>query len=153
MKELKNKGRQRWRDYICLFVSFLFVLYFGINYKSIIYNSHTLGNGIKILVLAGLWAIGTVLIFVKLEVKEKTGRIINILYVLLSPCFIFLNMEAATFAMGKSFSGLNKSLLLFNICFILILELICIVLTNRIRLGTDICAFICVMFNIANYFV
>ena len=70
MKELKNKGRQRWRDYICLFVSFLFVLYFGINYKSIIYNSHTLGNGIKILVLAGLWAIGTVLIFVKLEVKE-----------------------------------------------------------------------------------
>ncbi len=47
MKELKNKGRQRWRDYICLFVSFLFVLYFGINYKSIIYNSHTLGNGIK----------------------------------------------------------------------------------------------------------
>ena len=83
MKELKNRGRQRWRDYICLFVSFLFVLYFGFNYKSIIYNSHTLGNGIKILVLAGLWAIGTVLIFVKLEVKEKTGRIINILYVLL----------------------------------------------------------------------
>ena len=72
MKELKNRGRQRWRDYICLFVSFLFVLYFGFNYKSIIYNSHTLGNGIKILVLAGLWAIGTVLIFVKLEVKEKT---------------------------------------------------------------------------------
>lgn len=54
MKELKNKGRQRWRDYICLFVSFLFVLYFGINYKSIIYNSNTLGNGIKILLLAGL---------------------------------------------------------------------------------------------------
>ena len=70
MKELKNRGRQRWRDYICLFVSFLFVLYFGFNYKSIIYNSHTLGNGIKILVLAGLWAIGTVLIFVKLEVKD-----------------------------------------------------------------------------------
>ena len=153
MKELKNRGRQRWKDYICLFVSFLFVLYFGFNYKSIIYNSHTLGNGIKILVLAGLWAIGTVLIFVKLEVKEKTSRIINILYVLLSPCFIFLNMEAATFAMGKSFSGLNKSLLLFNIGFILILELICIVLTNRIRLGTDICAFICVMFNIANHFI
>ena len=34
MKELKNRGRQRWRDYICLFVSFLFVLYFGFNYKS-----------------------------------------------------------------------------------------------------------------------
>ena len=48
---------------------------------------------------------------------------------------------------------MNKSLLLFNIGFILILELICIVLTNRIRLGTDICAFICVMFNIANHFI
>ena len=34
-----------------------------------------------------------------------------------------------------------------------ILELIFIVITNRVRLGTDIWAFICIMFNIVNHFV
>ena len=34
-----------------------------------------------------------------------------------------------------------------------ILELIFVVITNRVRLGTDIWAFICVMFNIVNHFV
>ena len=151
--EQKNKNRQRWKNYICLFVPFLFVLYFGLNYKDFIYNSKTLGSGMKLFILLFLWATGTALIFVKLEVKESVSRIINILYVILSPCFIFVNMELATFTVGKTFSGLNKSILLFNLGVILVLELICIIITNRVRLGTDICAFILVLLNIVNHFV
>ena len=65
----------------------------------------------------------------------------------------FFNMEIAVFNETYSFRGQHLSLLLFNFLLIGILELIFIVITNRVRLGTDIWAFICVMFNIVNYFV
>ena len=62
-------------------------------------------------------------------------------------------MEIAVFNETYSFRGQHLSLLLFNFLLIGILELIFIVITNRVRLGTDIWAFICVMFNIVNHFV
>ena len=65
----------------------------------------------------------------------------------------FFNMEIAVFNETYSFREQHLSLLLFNFLLIGILELIFIVITNRVRLGTDIWAFICVMFNIVNYFV
>lgn len=65
----------------------------------------------------------------------------------------FFNMEIAVFNETYSFRGQHLSLLLFNFLLIGILELIFIVITNRVRLGTDIWAFICVMFNIVNHFV
>lgn len=77
----------------------------------------------------------------------------NILYILFAPCYIFFNMEIAVFNETYSFRGQHLSLLLFNFLLIGILELIFIVITNRVRLGTDIWAFICVMFNIVNHFV
>ena len=70
-----------------------------------------------------------------------------------APCYIFFNMEIAVFNETYSFRGQHLSLLLFNFLLIGILELIFIVITNRVRLGTDIWAFICVMFNIVNHFV
>lgn len=65
----------------------------------------------------------------------------------------FFNMEIAVFNETYSFREQHLSLLLFNFLLIGILELIFIVITNRVRLGTDIWAFICVMFNIVNHFV
>ena len=65
----------------------------------------------------------------------------------------FFNMEIAVFNETYSFRGQHLSLLLFNFLLIGILELIFIVITNRVRLGTDIWAFICIMFNIVNHFV
>lgn len=81
------------------------------------------------------------------------NRVINILYILFAPCYIFFNMEIAVFNETYSFRGQHLSLLLFNFLLIGILELIFIVITNRVRLGTDIWAFICIMFNIVNHFV
>lgn len=65
----------------------------------------------------------------------------------------FFNMEIAVFNETYSFRKQHLSLLLFNFLLIGILELIFIVITNRVRLGTDIWAFICVMFNVVNHFV
>ena len=65
----------------------------------------------------------------------------------------FFNMEIAVFNETYSFRGQHLSLLLFNFLLIGILELIFIVITNRVRLGTDIWAFICVMFNVVNHFI
>ena len=65
----------------------------------------------------------------------------------------FFNMEIAVFNETYSFRKQHLSLLLFNFLLIGILELIFIVITNRVRLGTDIWAFICIMFNIVNHFV
>ena len=99
------------------------------------------------------WIVGVVLIFVRLDFGKKWNRVINILYILFAPCYIFFNMEIAVFNETYSFRGQHLSLLLFNFLLIGILELIFIVITNRVRLGTDIWAFICVMFNIVNHFV
>lgn len=99
------------------------------------------------------WIVGVVLIFVRLDFGKKWNRVINILYILFAPCYIFFNMEIAVFNETYSFREQHLSLLLFNFLLIGILELIFIVITNRVRLGTDIWAFICVMFNIVNYFV
>ena len=99
------------------------------------------------------WIVGVVLIFVRLDFGKKGNRVINILYILFAPCYIFFNMEIAVFNETYSFRKQHLSLLLFNFLLIGILELIFIVITNRVRLGTDIWAFICVMFNIVNHFV
>ena len=99
------------------------------------------------------WIVGVVLIFVRLDFGKKGNRVINILYILFAPCYIFFNMEIAVFNETYSFRGQHLSLLLFNFLLIGILELIFIVITNRVRLGTDIWAFICIMFNIVNHFV
>ena len=153
MKELKNRGRQRWRDYICLFVSFLFVLYFGFNHKDILEESQTLGTGIKVAMLGFVWAVGTIAIFIKLNFDKKVNRILNILYVLLAPFVIYINMELAIFTVRKTFRGMNVYLLIYNVGVVFAIELLLIIITNRVRLGTDICAVICVFFNVINHFI
>ena len=107
----------------------------------------------SIALLAFLWLLGTVLIFVRLDFGEKWNRVLNILYILFAPCYIFLNMEAAVFSTQNSFKGQHLSLLIYNLFLLGIVELVFIVITNRVRLGTDIWAFICVIFNVVNHFV
>ena len=127
----------------------------------IFYNSSPTCRGRRILAIYYVkiasivlgWIVGVVLIFVRLDFGKKWNRVINILYILFAPCYIFFNMEIAVFNETYSFRGQHLSLLLFNFLLIGILELIFIVITNRVRLGTDIWAFICVMFNIVNHFV
>ena len=75
------------------------------------------------------------------------------MYILFAPCYIFLNMEAAVFSTQNSFKGQHLSLLIYNLFLLGIVELVFIVITNRVRLGTDIWAFICVIFNVVNHFV
>ena len=85
---------------------------------------------------------------------KKWNRVIKIFCIsCLHHATLFFNMEIAVFNETYSFRGQHLSLLLFNFLLIGILELIFIVITNRVRLGTDIWAFICVMFNIVNHFV
>ena len=127
----------------------------------IFYNSSPTCRGRRILAIYYVkiasivlgWIVGVVLIFVRLDFGKKWNRVINILYILFAPCYIFFNMEIAVFNETYSFRGQHLSLLLFNFLLIGILELIFIVITNRVRLGTDIWAFICIMFNIVNHFV
>ena len=148
-----NKDRQRWRDYFCLFISFLFLVFFLINRAPILENAPGISPKYKIALLAFLWLLGTVLIFVRLDFGEKWNRVLNILYILFAPCYIFLNMEAAVFSTQNSFKGQHLSLLIYNLFLLGIVELVFIVITNRVRLGTDIWAFICVIFNVVNHFV
>lgn len=148
-----NKDRQRWRDYFCLFISFLFLVFFYINRAPILENAPEISPKYKIALLAFLWLLGTVLIFVRLDFGEKWNRVLNILYILFAPCYIFLNMEAAVFSTQNSFKGQHLSLLIYNLLLLGIVELVFIVITNRVRLGTDIWAFICVIFNVVNHFV
>lgn len=147
------KDRQRWKNYFCLFVSFLILLYIGIHRNDFIDDSETLGKGMKWALLLIVWGVGTVAIFVRLNFSEKVNKILNIIYVICAPLFIFLNMEVAIFIKSKTFAHMNKHLLLFNVAVIGVMELVFIVITNRVRLGTDICAFICVGFNVINHFV
>lgn len=148
-----NKNRQRWKNYFCLFISFLFLIFFYVNRTTILENDPEFSSKFKIASIVLGWIVGVVLIFVRLDFGEKWNRVINILYILFAPCYIFFNMEIAVFNETYSFRGQHLSLLLFNFLLIGILELIFIVITNRVRLGTDIWAFICVMFNIVNHFV
>ena len=148
-----NKDRQRWRDYFCLFISFLFLVFFYINRAPILENAPGISPKYKIALLAFLWLLGTVLIFVRLDFGEKWNRVLNILYILFAPCYIFLNMEVAVFSTQNSFKGQHLSLLIYNLLLLGIVELVFIVITNRVRLGTDIWAFICVIFNVVNHFV
>ena len=148
-----NKNRQRWKNYFCLFISFLFLVFFYVNRTTILENDPEFSSKFKIASIVLGWIVGIVLIFVRLDFGKKGNRVINILYILFAPCYIFFNMEIAVFNETYSFRGQHLSLLLFNFLLIGILELIFIVITNRVRLGTDIWAFICVMFNIVNHFV
>lgn len=148
-----NKNRQRWKNYFCLFISFLFLIFFYVNRTTILENDPEFSSKFKIASIVLGWIVGVVLIFVRLDFGKKGNRVINILYILFAPCYIFFNMEIAVFNETYSFRGQHLSLLLFNFLLIGILELIFIVITNRVRLGTDIWAFICVMFNIVNHFV
>lgn len=148
-----NKNRQRWKNYFCLFISFLFLIFFYVNRTTILENDPEFSSKFKIASIVLGWIVGVVLIFVRLDFGKKGNRVINILYILFAPCYIFFNMEIAVFNETYSFRKQHLSLLLFNFLLIGILELIFIVITNRVRLGTDIWAFICVMFNIVNYFV
>ena len=148
-----NKNRQRWKNYFCLFISFLFLIFFYVNRTTILENDPEFSSKFKIASIVLGWIVGVVLIFVRLDFGKKGNRVINILYILFAPCYIFFNMEIAVFNETYIFRGQHLSLLLFNFLLIGILELIFIVITNRVRLGTDIWAFICVMFNIVNHFV
>ena len=140
-------------NYFCLFISFLFLIFFYVNRTTILENDPEFSSKFKIASIVLGWIVGVVLIFVRLDFGKKWNRVINILYILFAPCYIFFNMEIAVFNETYSFRGQHLSLLLFNFLLIGILELIFIVITNRVRLGTDIWAFICVMFNIVNHFV
>ena len=126
---------------------------FYVNRTAILENDPEFSSKFKIASIVLGWIVGVVLIFVRLDFGKKWNRVINILYILFAPCYIFFNMEIAVFNETYSFRGQHLSLLLFNFLLIGILELIFIVITNRVRLGTDIWAFICVMFNIVNHFV
>ena len=148
-----NKDRQRWRDYFCLFISFLILLFFYVNRISIVEDNTEISTKFKAVILAALWILGVVLIFVRLDFGKKWNRVFNILYILFAPCFIFFNTEIAVYNKRYSFAGQHLTILLYNFLLIGILELIFIVLTNRVRLGADICAFICVLFSIVNHFV
>lgn len=126
---------------------------FYVNRTTILENDPEFSSKFKIASIVLGWIVGVVLIFVRLDFGKKWNRVINILYILFAPCYIFFNMEIAVFNETYSFRKQHLSLLLFNFLLIGILELIFIVITNRVRLGTDIWAFICVMFNIVNHFV
>lgn len=126
---------------------------FYVNRTTILENDPEFSSKFKIASIVLGWIVGVVLIFVRLDFGKKGNRVINILYILFAPCYIFFNMEIAVFNETYSFRKQHLSLLLFNFLLIGILELIFIVITNRVRLGTDIWAFICVMFNIVNHFV
>lgn len=127
--------------------------FFYVNRTTILENDPEFSSKFKIASIVLGWIVGVVLIFVRLDFGKKGNRVINILYILFAPCYIFFNMEIAVFNETYSFRKQHLSLLLFNFLLIGILELIFIVITNRVRLGTDIWAFICVMFNIVNHFV
>lgn len=127
--------------------------FFYVNRTTILENDPEFSSKFKIASIVLGWIVGVVLIFVRLDFGKKWNRVINILYILFAPCYIFFNMEIAVFNETYSFRGQHLSLLLFNFLLIGILELIFIVITNRVRLGTDIWAFICIMFNIVNHFV
>ena len=62
-----KKDRQRWRDYFCLFISFLFLVFFYINRAPILENAPGINPKYKIALLAFLWLLGAVLIFVRLD--------------------------------------------------------------------------------------
>lgn len=109
-----NKNRQRWKNYFCLFISFLFLIFFYVNRTTILENDPEFSSKFKIASIVLGWIVGVVLIFVRLDFGKKWNRVINILYILFAPCYIFFNMEIAVFNETYSFRKQHLSLLLFN---------------------------------------
>lgn len=85
-----NKNRQRWKNYFCLFISFLFLIFFYVNRTTILENDPEFSSKFKIASIVLGWIVGVVLIFVRLDFGKKWNRVINILYILFAPCYIFL---------------------------------------------------------------
>lgn len=100
-----NKNRQRWKNYFCLFISFLFLIFFYVNRTTILENDPEFSSKFKIASIVLGWIVGVVLIFVRLDFGKKWNRVINILYILFAPCYIFFNMEIAVFNETYSFRG------------------------------------------------
>ena len=91
-----NKNRQRWKNYFCLFISFLFLIFFYVNRTTILENDPEFSSKFKIASIVLGWIVGVVLIFVRLDFGKKWNRVINILYILFAPCYIFFNDTATT---------------------------------------------------------
>ena len=84
-----NKNRQRWKNYFCLFISFLFLIFFYVNRTTILENDPEFSSKFKIASIVLGWIVGVVLIFVRLDFGKKWNRVINILYILFAPCATF----------------------------------------------------------------
>ena len=72
-----NKNRQRWKNYFCLFISFLFLIFFYVNRTTILENDPEFSSKFKIASIVLGWIVGVVLIFVRLDFGKKWNRVIN----------------------------------------------------------------------------
>lgn len=71
-----NKNRQRWKNYFCLFISFLFLIFFYVNRTTILENDPEFSSKFKIASIVLGWIVGVVLIFVRLDFGKKWNRVI-----------------------------------------------------------------------------
>lgn len=63
---------------------------FYVNRTTILENDPEFSSKFKIASIVLGWIVGVVLIFVRLDFGKKWNRVINILYILFAPCYIFL---------------------------------------------------------------
>ncbi len=53
-----NKNRQRWKNYFCLFISFLFLIFFYVNRTTILENDPEFSSKFKIASIVLGWIVG-----------------------------------------------------------------------------------------------
>lgn len=155
MKKDIEYGRlgQKIARIFCVVFAVLFAVYLIADWKYVLVERQfDRTSMVKLVILAGVWAAGIVVGMLPFWFRGRADRALGILYAVAAPFYIFACMQTAMHSLPQLFQ-MKSAVLLFNLAAIAVLELLFAALLNRLRAGVMVCAVICVMYAVVNYFV
>ena len=149
----KNINRQKLKTGFCLFIAVIFAVYFALNWQYIlIEESFNKTSLIKLLILTVTWLAGIGFNLIPLHFPDKITKILQILYMLVTPFVTFVLMEIAVHNL-KNIFRIRKLAWAYNIIVIFLVEFLLTAIFNRISIGVAVCTMIFVIFSVVNWFV
>ncbi len=152
-KSERKRAIPSWGTWLKLIVAMLLLGYFILHRDMVmVKGAYTMKSIIKILIVAVLWVCSLGFLFYKPRFGQKLHRGISIVFVVLTPVYVFLSMEIATQSYFES-RFMTPLIILMNLAMIAMIEWLLIFLMNSLKWGSIFCAVICIMFSVVNYFV
>ena len=153
-KKFCQAGRRRLiGKSLCLAAAFLFVIYLAADWKYVLVEEQfNRMSVVKLAILAAVWAVAVAAGMVPFWFRGRADRVLGILYAAAAPFFIFVCMQMAMHGLPQLFQ-MKPVVLLFNLAAIAVIELFFAALLNRLRAGVMVCAVVCVLYAVVNYFV